>query len=133
LFPWGRGDEILVVPRVHGRTFNGRLVREDGLNLRPEIAAETLGFHRAEDHRDLENPGGFRERHIVVDNRLAVKIGNAEEHLGLEIDNRHHAVVRGQQPFFTPLRTTTGLRHDFLLLDVWGHNFLLLDVISKRY
>jgi hypothetical protein len=73
---------------------------KDCLDLRPQIAAETHGFHRGQDHGDLENPGGFGERHVVVDDRLAVKIGHAKEHPGLEIDNRHHAVVRSQQTFF---------------------------------
>jgi hypothetical protein len=116
--PLHRGDEIFIVPGVHGGMFNGRLVREDCLDLRPDIPAETLGFHGAEDYGDLENPGSFGERHIVVDDRLAVKIGYAKEHLGLEIDNLGHAVVRFQQPFFAPRRTTTGVRHDFFLLEV---------------
>ena len=58
-----------------------------------------------------ESFGGFGERHIVIDDRLAVKIGHAKEHLGLEIDDRDHAVVRGQQPFFAPLPATTVWRH----------------------
>jgi hypothetical protein len=41
----------------------------------------------------------------------------------LEIDDRDHAVVWGQQPFFAPLRPTTFGRH----------GSLLLGVINKRY
>jgi hypothetical protein len=85
------------------------------VHLRPHVSAKTLGFHRAEDDRDLENPRGFRERNVVIDDRLAVKIGDAKEHLGLEVDQRDDAVVRGQQPFFAALRTSIALSHNVLL------------------
>ncbi len=68
-------------------------MRKDRLDLRPHIAAEALGFHRAEDHGNLEYLCGFRKRDVVVDDRLAVKISDAKEHLGLEIDNCDDTVV----------------------------------------
>jgi hypothetical protein len=100
------GDEVLVVPGIHRRPLDRRLVREDGLDLGPHVPAETPGFHGAEHHGDAEDPGGLRQRHVVVDDRLAVEVGDAEEHLGLEIDQREDAVVGGQQPFFAPLRAS---------------------------
>ena len=78
----------------------------DGLDLRPHIAAETFGFHRAEDNRHVENLGGFQKRDVVINDRLAVEIGDAEEHLRLQIDNCHHTVVGSQQSFFTTFRTS---------------------------
>jgi hypothetical protein len=120
LLPTGfldRGNEVLVVPGVHGGAFDRRLLWEDSLDLRPEISAETLRFNRAEDDGHVENPSGFCEGHVVVDDRLAVEIRNAKEHLRFEIDQCNHAVVRGQQPLLTALRATIGLSHDFLLFN----------------
>ncbi len=70
-------------------------------NLGPHVAAEALGFHRAEDHRHVEHPGGLGEGNVVVDDRLTVEARHAEEHLRLEIDQRDDAVVWGQQSLLT--------------------------------
>jgi hypothetical protein len=77
------------------------------LDLRPHIAAETLGLHGAKHDGNFENLRGFQKRDVVVvvdDDRLAIKIGDTKKLLGLKIDNRDHAVVRRQQSFFTSLR-----------------------------
>ena len=57
-----------------------------------------------------EHPCRFRERDGVVDDRLAVEIGNAKEHLRLMVDQRDHAIVRGQQSFLAAFH-----RHERLL------------------
>jgi len=56
--------------------------------------------YRLVNHRDAKNPGSLRQGDIVVDDRLAVKIRDAKEHLGLKIDLGDDTVVRGQQPLF---------------------------------
>jgi hypothetical protein len=81
-----RGNKVLVVPGIHRSTLDGDLIRKDSLDLRPNISAETLALHRAEDNRESENLCRFRECDGVVDDRLAVEIGNAKEHLRLVID-----------------------------------------------
>jgi hypothetical protein len=88
-------NKILVVPRVHRRTFNGLLGRENSLGLRIEISAETVGFLGAKDHGNLENLSGFPKHEVVIDDQWALKIGQAKEPLGLEINNRDYASVRG--------------------------------------
>jgi hypothetical protein len=73
------------------------------LNLRPQIAAETFGFNGGENDGYIENPGGFRKRHgAIINDGLPVEIGSAKEHLRLVVDQRHHAVVCGQQTFIAP-------------------------------
>src|SRR5205823_6763502 len=113
-----RGHEVLVVPRVHGRTFDRYVVREHGLDLWPEIPAEARGFDGGEHEGDLEHACGLRERHGVIDDGLAVEVGDAEEHLGLKVDERDDAVVRCQEPLFAELRPTLVLSHDYLLVKV---------------
>src|SRR5216684_6668490 len=54
-----RRNEILVVPGIHGRTFDGRLVWENGLELRPHISAKAFRFYGSEHDRHLEHAGGF--------------------------------------------------------------------------
>src|SRR3989475_10617814 len=54
-------NEVPVVPGIHGRTLNGHLVWEDSLDLRPDMATETLGLDRTEDDWNLEHPCGFGE------------------------------------------------------------------------
>src|SRR6202035_5727200 len=56
-----RGNKVLVVPGIHRSTLDGDLVRKDSLDLRPDISAETLALHRAEDNRKSEHPSLFRE------------------------------------------------------------------------
>jgi hypothetical protein len=62
---------------------------------------------------------------------LAVEIGDAKEHLGLQIDNCHHTVIRGQQALFATFRC-----HDFLLVLVFVFlcsAFLNYPIKSNRY
>ena len=74
--------------------------REDGLNLRPHVTTESLGLDRAQDDRNVENPGGFAEDAVIVDDRLAVKVANAKEHLRLKVNDGDNAIVRREQPLF---------------------------------
>src|SRR6266478_1431779 len=69
-----RGDKVLVVPRVHGRTLDGFLPREYRSQLRPHIPAEGLRLDRGQNHRYIEHSGGFSECYCVVDDSLAVEI-----------------------------------------------------------
>ena len=106
-----RGNEVLVVPGIHRSTLDGGLVRKDSLDLRPDISAETLAFHRAENDGKIKNSCRLCERDGVVDDRLAVEIGNAKEHLRLMVDQRDHAIIRGQQSFLAAFH----LGHEQLL------------------
>jgi hypothetical protein len=70
------------------------------------IPAEALGLNGAEDNRNVENARGFREHDVVVDDGLAVEIGDAKQHLGLKVDDRYHAVIGREQSLFAALGTT---------------------------
>src|SRR5882724_13586916 len=97
--------EVLVVPRVHGRTLDGFLPREYGSQLRPHISAEGLRLDRGQNHRYIEHPCGFSECHSVVDDSLAIEIACSKQHLALMVDQRHDAIVRGQESLLTKLGT----------------------------
>src|SRR6266853_3106351 len=100
-----RGDKVLVVPRVHGRTLDGFLSREYGSQLRPHIPAEGLGLDRCQNHGHIEHPCGFSECHGVVDDSLAVEIACPKQHLALMVDQRHDAIVRSQESLLTQFWT----------------------------
>src|SRR5882757_8525007 len=100
-----RGDKVLVVPRVHGRTLDGLVSREYGAQLRPHIPAEGLRLDRCQNHRYIEHSCGFPERHGVVDDSLAVEIARSKQHLALMVDQRHDAIVRSQESLLTQLWT----------------------------
>src|SRR6202030_3535896 len=91
------GDKVSVVPRVHGRTLDGLLSREQGALLRPHVPAEGLGLLCCQDHRYIEHSCGFPERHGAVDDSLAVEIACSKQHLALMVDQRHDAIVRSQE------------------------------------
>jgi len=96
-------DEVPVVPRVHGRTFNGFLPRKDGSNLWPEVSAERFRFHRRQNDRHVEHAGGLGEGDRVVDDRLAIEVAGPEQHLRLMVDQRHDAIVGSQESLLTQL------------------------------
>src|SRR6266436_4838871 len=100
-----RGDKVLVVPRVHGRTLHGFLPREYGSQLRPHVPAKGLRLDRCQNHRYIEHPCGFSECHGVVYDSLAVKIACSEQHLALMVDQRHDAIVRSQESLLTQFWT----------------------------
>src|SRR5258707_593855 len=80
-----RGDKVLVVPRVHGRTLDGFLPREYGSQLRPHVPAEGFGLDRGQNHGHIEYPCGLSECHGVVDDSLAVEIACSKQHLAQAI------------------------------------------------
>src|SRR6266850_210613 len=100
-----RGDKVLVVPGVHGRTLDGFLSREYGSQLRPRVPAEGLRLDRCQNHRYIEHSCGFPERHGVVDDSLAVEIACSKQHLALMVDQRHDAIVRSQESLLTQFWT----------------------------
>src|SRR3954451_6876638 len=106
-----RGYEVVVIPGIHRSTLDGDLVGKHRLDLRPKISAETLALYRAQHNRQLEHLCRFRQCDGVIDDRLAVEIGNTKEHLRLMIDQCNYAVVRCQQAFLAALGATTR----------WGH------------
>src|SRR5256886_12997106 len=103
-----RGHEVLVVPRVHGRPFDGRLRRKHRLKLRPEIPGKVVRLHRREHDRYVEDAGGLGEGDGIVDDRLTIEIRDAEEHLRLMVDERDNAIVLSQETFFTALGMAIG-------------------------
>src|SRR6266536_5184554 len=60
----------------------------------------------------------------MVDDRLTVEIADAKHHLRLQIDNRDHAVVWGQQSFFATFRC-----HEFPL--VFGFIRFCFSALSR--
>jgi len=84
----------------------------DRLDLRPHVAAEGLGLDRGQDHRHFERPGCFTQNEIVVDDRLAIEIADAEQHLRLQVDDGDHAVIGCQQTLLAELWAVFG--HDEL-------------------
>src|SRR6266853_2030667 len=100
-----RGDKVLVVPRVHGRTLDGFLPREYGSQLRPHIPAEGLRLDRGQNYGHIEYPCGLSECHGVVDDSLAVEIACSKQHLALMVDQRHDAIVRSQESLLTQFWT----------------------------
>src|SRR5207249_9280873 len=91
--------------------------REDRLNLRPHVAAEAFRFYGAENHGHVEDPGGLRESDVVVDDCLAIEIGDAKEHLRLEVDQGDDTIVGRQQAFFAAFGAGL-LGHVALLFEV---------------
>src|SRR5215813_14065046 len=51
------GHEVLIVPGVHGRTFDGLLIWENGANLRPEVSTERLGLNCRQHDRNAKHLG----------------------------------------------------------------------------
>jgi hypothetical protein len=80
---------------------------------------------------NVEHLCGFQKRDVVVDDRLAVKIGDPKEHLRLKIDNCDDTVVRRQKSLFAAFRTSISLSHDFLLLEVSSQRYCLSTVSSN--
>ena len=76
----------------------------------PPRGAAIPGWH---EYRHVKDACSFREHDVVVDDGLAVEIGDSEQHLRLQIDERDHAIVRREQFFFAALRAIA-VRHDFV-------------------
>jgi hypothetical protein len=72
------------------------VLREHREELRPDISTEALRFYRCDNDGHIEHSGGFRQRDGMVDDRLAIGISGAEEHLWLVIDECHDAIVGSQ-------------------------------------
>ena len=62
--------------------------------LRPHIAGKTFGLNGGQDGRDMENLRCLGEQHHVIEQSLAVDVGNAKGHLRLKIDKDDGAVLR---------------------------------------
>src|SRR5689334_2467285 len=71
-------DKVLVIPRVHRRTFNGLLLREHRSYLGPKITTKAFRFYCRQYNRNLEKPSSFRECHRVINDRLAIEVANTE-------------------------------------------------------
>ena len=110
-----RADEVLVVPGIHGRAFDQRLLPEHRLDLGPHVAAEALGLDGREHDRDVKYPRSLAQYEIAVDDALAIVAGDAEEHVRLQVDDRDHAVVGGEQALLAQLGSVSTLHHDVLL------------------
>jgi hypothetical protein len=82
--------------------------------LRPHVAAKGIRFDCGEHHRHIKHSGSFRKSDGVVNDCLSVEIRRSKEHLWLVVDERHHAIVWGQQTLFTSFCSTVVLRHHFL-------------------
>src|ERR1700722_5135556 len=94
---------------------------KDSSNLRPQVATEGLRFDRRQYNWNIKYSGGLGKRHSVVDDSLAIEIACSKQHLALMVDQRHDAIVRRQESFFTQFWTTVVLNHDYsLLLEVNG-------------
>ena len=79
----------------------GVLTGKDRLELRPDVAAEALGFDRGQHNRHVEDSRRLGEGDGAVDDRLPVEVRGSEQHLGLMIDERHNTVVRCEESFFS--------------------------------
>src|SRR5258705_5330182 len=96
-----RCDEVLVVPGIHRGPFNRLLLWKDSFYLGPNIPTEAFRLHCREHDRDVEYPGGLRQCHCVVNDRLPIEVADSEQHLRLVVNQSNHAVVRGKQAFLT--------------------------------
>jgi len=96
-------DEVCIVQGIHARALDWLLPRKDRLNLRPHVAAECLGFDRGQDDWHVKYARRFGKGKIVIDDRLAVKVGDAEKHLRLKVDNCDDTVIGREQSFFLSL------------------------------
>src|SRR5215470_6295015 len=93
-----RRDKVLVVPSIHRRPLDGFLARKHRAELRPDVSAERFRFDSREHNRQSEHSRGFAQCYGIVDNRLTIEVAYPEEHLWLMIDQRHDAIVGGQEP-----------------------------------
>src|SRR5438477_5498003 len=73
------------------------LLGEDVAQRRPGVAAEALGLDAGENHRHAKQLRRLGEHQGIVEHRLAVDIGHAEDHLWLVVDQQHRAVLRREQ------------------------------------
>ncbi|MNY58283.1 hypothetical protein D3C86_1946050 [compost metagenome] len=73
------------------------LAGEHTEQLRPQVAAEALGFHAGEDGRDVEDLRALGQGHGVVLQLLAVDGLHAEGHLRVVVDQDQGGVGRVQQ------------------------------------
>src|SRR5208282_2570014 len=90
--PLNRGDKVLVVPRVHRRSFDRVLLWKHSVNLRPHIAAEGFGFDGGKHDGNTKHLRCLRQYEIVIDDRLSVEVTHSKQHLRLEIYQCNHAV-----------------------------------------
>src|SRR5271168_159280 len=86
-------DEVVVVPGVHTAAFDWGLVGINGLELWPDIPAKGLAFDGAQNERNVEDFGGLGKADDIVDQRLPINTGHAEQHLWLVIDQGDHTIV----------------------------------------
>src|SRR5437016_1174307 len=101
--------EVLVIPGIHRRPFDGFLAGKDRPELRPHVSAERLRFDSREYNRQFEYSCGLSERDHAIDNPLAVGIADSEQHLWLMVDQRHNAIGRSQNSLFTQFGATCEL------------------------
>src|SRR5215472_17814512 len=95
--------EVLIVPGVHGGTFDGLLIWEDGVNLRPEMSTEGVSLNCRQHDRYAEHPCSLCKCHSVVYDSLTIKVAGSKQHLGLMINQSHDTIVGSEQTFFAPL------------------------------
>ena len=59
---------------------------KDVEKLWPHVAGKTLAFNRGKNSRHLEYFGRFGKHKDIVEECLAVDVGNPKYHLGLKVD-----------------------------------------------
>src|SRR5215472_13467232 len=94
--------EVLIVPGVHGGTFDGLLIWENGANLRPKMSTEGLSLNCRQHDRYAKHPCSLCKCHSVVYDSLTIKVAGSKQHLGLMINQSHDTIVGSEQTFFAP-------------------------------